>query len=83
MGKYTYTARIEEAEEGGYIAHFPSLPGCITQGETIEEVIAMAKDAMAGWLSTSKELGWTIPSEKKSLKKRQKEFALPLSVSIA
>jgi predicted RNase H-like HicB family nuclease len=82
MGTHTYVARIEEAEEGGYIAYFPSLPGCVTQGETLEEVIYMAKDALAGWLSVRKELGWPIPHEKASLKKKWKEFALPLSVAI-
>ncbi|MCX6716254.1 MAG: type II toxin-antitoxin system HicB family antitoxin [Candidatus Taylorbacteria bacterium] len=83
MGNYTYVARVEKDEEdGGYVAHFPSLPGCITQGETLDEVMAMARDALAGWLSVSKEQGWEIPHEKTSMKKRQKEFALPVSVSV-
>ena len=31
--------------DGGYVAVFPDLPGCMTQGETLEEVIYMAKEA--------------------------------------
>ena len=37
----TYTVKIEPCEEGGFWAYFPALPGCHTQGETIEEVLAM------------------------------------------
>ena len=35
--EYTYTAVFEPAEEGGYIVSFPALPGCATQGETLDE----------------------------------------------
>ncbi|MDO8734784.1 MAG: type II toxin-antitoxin system HicB family antitoxin, partial [Elusimicrobiota bacterium] len=37
---------FEKASEGGYIATVPSLPGCITQGETFEETEKMAEDAI-------------------------------------
>ncbi len=83
MGTHTYVATIESAEEGGYIAYFPSLPGCITEGDSLEEVIAMAKDALAGYLETRKDLGWPIPKEKKSIRKFPKGFTLPLSVRTA
>lgn len=85
MGKYTYAAKIKWIDEDGgyYFVEFPSLKGCITYGHTLEEAIAMAKDALAGWLSVTKELGWPIPREKSSLKKRQKELVMPFSVSIA
>ncbi|EKD78704.1 MAG: hypothetical protein ACD_41C00291G0002, partial [uncultured bacterium] len=33
----SYTVLFEQAEEGGYIAFVPALPGCMTQGETFEE----------------------------------------------
>ena len=85
MGTYTYMARIKWIdEEGGYyFVEFPSLKGCITYGHTLEEAIEMAKDALRCWISTSKEIGWSIPHEKSALKKRQRKLALPLSVSIA
>ncbi len=35
--EYTYTAVFEPAEEGGYVVTFPSLRGCITQGDTLAE----------------------------------------------
>ncbi|MGI2907892.1 type II toxin-antitoxin system HicB family antitoxin [Tolypothrix sp. VBCCA 56010] len=53
-------AIIHPAEEGGYWAEVPALPGCITEGDTIEEVSANLKDAIEGWLevaSSSHKLG--------------------------
>ncbi len=42
----TYTLLLEpDPEEGGYTVTVPTLPGVVTQGETIEEAIAMGKDA--------------------------------------
>ncbi|MEH2249504.1 type II toxin-antitoxin system HicB family antitoxin [Nostoc sp.] len=46
-------AIIHSAEEGGYWAEVPALPGCITEGDTIEEVIANLKDAIEGWLEVA------------------------------
>ena len=36
---------VEDKEEGGYVASYPDLPGCITCGETVESVEANALDA--------------------------------------
>lgn len=46
-------AVIHPAEEGGYWAEVPALPGCITEGDTIEEVMANLKDAIEGWLDVA------------------------------
>jgi len=47
MADYQYTIFLEpDPDEGGYTVTVPALPGCVTQGETIEEAIAMAKDAI-------------------------------------
>lgn len=46
-------AVIHSAEEGGYWAEVPALPGCITEGDTMEEVIANLKDAIEGWLDVA------------------------------
>ncbi|MEG3435604.1 type II toxin-antitoxin system HicB family antitoxin [Pannus brasiliensis CCIBt3594] len=44
---------IHPAEEGGYWAEVPALPGCITEGDTEQEVIANLKDAIEGWLAVA------------------------------
>src|SRR3990172_1218108 len=41
---------IHEAEEGGYWAEVPAIPGCATQGETIEELLQNLYDAVEGCL---------------------------------
>lgn len=46
-------AIIHLAQEGGYWAEVPALPGCITEGDTVEEVIANLKDVIAGWLEVA------------------------------
>jgi len=45
------TAFVHSAEEGGYWAEVPALPGCLTQGETLDEVVENLNDAIEGWLS--------------------------------
>lgn len=37
---------VHEAEEGGYWAEVPALPGCLTQGETLEELMVNAREAI-------------------------------------
>ncbi|MEW6491174.1 MAG: type II toxin-antitoxin system HicB family antitoxin [Cyanobacteriota bacterium] len=46
-------AIIHAAEEGGYWAEVPALPGCITEGDTMEEVMANLKDVIEGWLDVA------------------------------
>ena len=46
-------AIVHPTEEGGYWAEVPALTGCITEGETIEEVTTNLKDAMVGWLDVA------------------------------
>jgi len=44
-------AIIHEAEEGGFWAEVPALPGCVSQGETEEEVTSNLREAVELWLS--------------------------------
>jgi predicted RNase H-like HicB family nuclease len=46
-------AVIHPAEEGGYWAEVPGLPGCITEGDSMEEVLANLKEAIEGWLAVA------------------------------
>lgn len=56
-----YPVNLLADPDGGYVAVFPDLPGCLTQGETLEEAVAMAEDARVGWIETEYELGHDIP----------------------
>jgi antitoxin HicB len=52
---------LEVAEEGGYIVSCPQLPGCVTQGETVEEALAMIKDAIQGYITSMQKHGEPVP----------------------
>jgi len=41
---------VEKDETGYYVAEVPALPGCVTQGRTVEEVKKNVKEAIEGWL---------------------------------
>jgi len=56
-----YPMEIVEAEEGGYVGRFPDLPGCISQGETIEEVVKSLEDAKRSWIEVRLEDGLEVP----------------------
>lgn len=51
---------VEDPDEGGYVASYPELPGCITCGETIERAVENAKEAKRVWLEVAKEEGIAI-----------------------
>ena len=60
--EYRFTVRpLTESEGGGYLIEFPDLPGCMSDGETIEEAIANGEDAQRGWIAAMKEAGRPIP----------------------
>ena len=61
--KHTYRVLLNKEPEGGYTVNVPALPGCITYGETIDESITMAKEAIALYLESLSEHGEDIPSE--------------------
>jgi predicted RNase H-like HicB family nuclease len=59
-----YTVLLEpDEEEGGYTVTVPALPGIVTQGETLEEAIEMARDAIALYLADLVADGVPIPTE--------------------
>ena len=59
-----YTIILDpDPEEGGYTVTVPALPGCITQGETIEQCIERAREAITGYIESLKSDGEPIPEE--------------------
>jgi predicted RNase H-like HicB family nuclease len=53
----TLKAVIHEADEGGFWAEVPALPGCFTQGETLEELEANLHEVIEGWLLAAEPEG--------------------------
>ncbi len=58
---------LRNEPEGGYTVIVPSLPGCVTYGETIEQAIDMAKEAIELYIESLKEHNEEIPTEEKTL----------------
>jgi len=58
---------LQPEPEGGYTVTVPSLPGCISCGDTFEQAMEMIKDAMEGWLAVAREEGVPIPDQFESL----------------
>lgn len=58
-----YTVIFEPAEEGGYVVSVPALPGCITEGDTLEEAMEMVKDAISGYIASLRKHNEPIPEE--------------------
>ena len=64
MKTLNYRIRLEKEEEGGYTVIVPALSGCVTFGDTVEEAIAMAKEAIEGYIETLIDLGKEVPTDK-------------------
>ena len=54
---------IYPGEDGYWVAECPSLPGCISQGETKQEAVANIKEAIEGYVLSLEEDGLPIPDE--------------------
>ncbi len=67
MKLLSYRVLLRKEPEGGYTVTVPSLPGCITYGDTIEKSIEMAKEAIELYIESLKEHGEEIPTEKETL----------------
>jgi predicted RNase H-like HicB family nuclease len=52
-----------DLEDGGWVAEVPSLPGCVSQGETKEETLAHIREAISTWLEAAQEAGIPTPKE--------------------
>ena len=54
---------IPDLEVGGYTVEVPSLPGCVTEGDTVEEALTNAREAIDLYIETRRDLGLEIPAE--------------------
>jgi antitoxin HicB len=59
----SYSVYYEEAPEGGYVATVPALPGCHTQGETLEKAGLNIADAITLYVESLSAHGEAIPEE--------------------
>ena len=76
MKKNDYPVVIYPAEEGGFVAEIPALPGCIAQGETMLECFEELNTVKALWIETAKKHKQKLPNVEAAYRK-----ARSLSVS--
>ncbi len=69
----TYRILLRKEPEGTYTAIVPALPGCITWGENIEHAMAMAKEAIIGYIEVLNEEGEPVPDDNETI-----EYSLQL-----
>lgn len=74
--EYRFTVRpLSEEEGGGYFVEYPDLPGCMSDGETIEEAIVDAEDAKRCWIAamqaTQSLSRWLRPEPRRSPERPQ------------
>lgn len=58
---HEFVVVLHPESEGGFSVSVPALPGCHTQGETREEALTMAKDAIEGYLKVLADEGRPLP----------------------
>jgi predicted RNase H-like HicB family nuclease len=58
-----YKVVIHKAEEGGYWAEVPAVPGCLSQGETVDEVMENIHEALAACMETLAEMGKPVTED--------------------
>lgn len=73
---YNYKILLTKEDEGGYMVTVPALAGCITQGDTIEEALAMGKEAIELYIEELQSRGEPIPDNSNTL-----EYSLNLETA--
>ena len=64
MSQVEYTVILEpNQDERGYTATVPALPGCISVGDTIEEALENARDAIELWIRMARNKGEPVPQD--------------------
>lgn len=76
---YTYVALFTKETDGRYSVRFPQLDGCFTQGDTFDEALRMAQDAMALHLFGMEEDGEAIPDSVLDVKAEAGELVVPVT----
>ena len=79
---YAFTILFQPAEEGGYVATCPALPGLVTEGDSLEEAREMVKDAIRAYLESLRIDGLPIPQDKEiALDPVKEKISVPLDAA--
>ncbi|WP_429163070.1 toxin-antitoxin system HicB family antitoxin [Desulfitispora alkaliphila] len=67
-------------EGGGWFAEIPLLPGCMADGETIEEAVKNLNEAKASWIETNLEINRAVPEPDSEVYSGQLRLRMPKSL---
>lgn len=76
-----YTAKVVKLNHKNYLVQFPDLDGCLTEGDTLQEALLNAKEALNGWLAASCDRDLKIP-EPKFNKTGKNYYQIPIDIKI-
>ena len=65
--RYSFRIMLRPEPEGGYTVIVPSLPGCITYGDSVDKAVSMAEDAIRAYLESMKKHGEEIVDDSMTL----------------
>lgn len=57
---------VPELEDGGYSVLVPTLPGCVTHGRDVDQCVARAREAIAGYIESLEKHGDVVPEEREA-----------------
>jgi predicted RNase H-like HicB family nuclease len=77
MRQLTYRILLNREPEGGYTVTVPTLPGCVTYGESVDEAISMAKEAIELYIESLIAHNEPVPDELNTL-----EYSLTLDATV-
>jgi predicted RNase H-like HicB family nuclease len=80
MNRYIVILKpTEYADEIGYTVEVPALPGCITEGDTVSEALANAREAIEAYIGSLQDRGLPVPSSDPLITSVEVDVAQPLS----
>ena len=59
-----------DRDDGGWVCEVPSLPGCVSQGDTRDEAIRNVRDAIDAWVDGAQSLGRAVPTDRQDVEIR-------------
>lgn len=62
----TYKLHLQKAPEGGFTVIVPALPGCITEGDTLDEAVERAKEAIEVYVDELRDRGEPVPDDRET-----------------
>ncbi|MCL4281283.1 MAG: type II toxin-antitoxin system HicB family antitoxin [Flavobacteriales bacterium] len=67
MGRRTYRVLLTKEPEGGFTVNVPALPGCVTYGDSIDQAMSLAQEAIELYVETLQAQGEHVPDDSGTL----------------